>query len=88
MSTHARQAARHEAATRLLDSLDALVRRHRGMTLPDQHSLLHAELITAEVAHTLAMARTALRRNPAIPAGLTDPPPSQDRLRSVELRKP
>ena len=56
---------RSAAADRLLDGLEALVARHRALApqSPDDRGL-HAELITAEVAHELAMARAALRRTP------------------------
>ena len=70
MSVRSREAARERVAARLLDALDDLVRRHRSLTPSEPHGLLHAELITAEVAHELAMARSALRRDPPIP----DPP--------------
>lgn len=69
MSTRSWEAARERAATRLLDSLDDLVRRHRALTPTLEsapHSSLHAELITAEVAHELAVARNALRRHPRL----------------------
>ena len=52
---------RRRAAERLLDALDDLVRKHRAFARHDEHGELHAELITAEVAHQLAMARNALR---------------------------
>lgn len=79
MSTRSREAARERVAARLLDSLDDLVRRHRPLTPSKPHSLLHAELITAEVAHELAIARSALHRHPAIP----DPSPAPDHIRPV-----
>jgi hypothetical protein len=45
----------------LLGSLERLVQRHRSLALYDgQHSGLHAELIAADVAHELAMARSQL----------------------------
>lgn len=71
MSVRSWEAARERVATRLLDSLDDLVRRHRTLAPPEPHGALHAELITAEVAHELAVARNALRRHPRIP----DAPP-------------
>lgn len=46
---------------RLLDGLEALVHRHRALA-HDTSASLHVELITAEVAQQLAVARTALRR--------------------------
>lgn len=56
---------RQRIADRLLTSLDDLVRRHRALALHTEHSDLHVELITAEVAHQLAMARNAVHRYPA-----------------------
>jgi hypothetical protein len=59
-----------DPGTRLLDSLEALVRRHRALRtagpdgVSDSADVLHAELITAEVAQQLAVARNALRRRP------------------------
>ena len=41
-------------------------RRHRALAPHDEHIELHAELIAAEVAHQLAMARSALHRHPAV----------------------
>ena len=45
---------------------DQLVTRHRALALHDEHIELHAELIAAEVAHQLAMARSALHRHPSL----------------------
>ena len=56
---HPRRHIRRRIADRLLASLDELVRRHRALALHSEHVDLHAELITAEVAHQLAMARRA-----------------------------
>jgi hypothetical protein len=53
--------AGRSVADHLLGSLDRIIRRHRSLALDNaQHSGLHAELIAAEVAHELAMARSAL----------------------------
>ncbi|MBC3192264.1 hypothetical protein H7X46_14455 [Pseudonocardia sp. C8] len=60
MSTSTRPA---DPGTQLLDGLEALVRRHRALRADDTGPL-HAELITAEVAQHLAVARNALRRRP------------------------
>lgn len=76
MSIRSREATRERVATRLLDSLDDLVRRHRSLTPSEPYSLLHAELITAEVAHEPAIARSALRAAPPIPTSPADPQPS------------
>ncbi len=68
MSTPARESIRHSIAERLLTSLEDLVRRHRalGPHPEDAASALHAELIAAEVAHELAVARSALHRHPPL----------------------
>ncbi|WP_125911510.1 MULTISPECIES: hypothetical protein [Pseudonocardia] len=52
-----------DPGAQLLDGLEALVRRHRALAHDDADTL-HAELITAEVAQQLAVARNALRRIP------------------------
>jgi hypothetical protein len=64
MSAPTREDARRHIADRLLTSLDDLVRRHRALAFHGEHVELHAELIAAEVAHELAMARSALHRHP------------------------
>ncbi|GAA0896919.1 hypothetical protein [Pseudonocardia zijingensis] len=72
MSGPTRDSVRHSIAERLLTSLEDLVRRHRalgphdggGGALHDQ--ALHAELIAAEVAHELAVTRSALHRHPPL----------------------
>lgn len=61
-----REEARQHIADRLLSSLDGLVRRHRALALHTEHVELHAELIAAEVAHELAMTRSALHRHPSL----------------------
>ncbi len=58
-----RRAARQHIAERLLADLADLVQRHRSSAPPSEYADLHAELITAEVAHHLALARTALHRH-------------------------
>lgn len=55
---------RRRIADRLLTSLDELVRKHRALALHTEHTDLHAELIAAEVAHQLSIARSALHRHP------------------------
>lgn len=65
-SPYTHDTARRSIADNLLSALDDLVTRHRALALRDEHVELHAELITAEVAHQLAMARSALHRHPAI----------------------
>jgi hypothetical protein len=51
-----------DVADALLDTLEELVRRHRDLGHGPETAELHAELITAEVAHALALTRTLLRR--------------------------
>ncbi|NMH96694.1 hypothetical protein [Pseudonocardia acidicola] len=58
--------AQQTVADRLLTSLDDLVQRHRALALHGEHIELHTELIAAEVAHELAMARSALHRQPQL----------------------
>ena len=63
---HTREQRRSEIGHRLLDDLESLVRRHRGLsTAPDEEGL-HAELIAAEAAQILAAARRALERTPRV----------------------
>ncbi|MCF7553428.1 hypothetical protein [Pseudonocardia sp. WMMC193] len=57
---------RTEIVTRLLDSLEDLVTRHRALSGDPYQVDLHAELIAAEVAHELSVTRSALRRNPPL----------------------
>jgi hypothetical protein len=61
-----RNEIRQRIADRLLTSLDELVRKHRALALHTEHADLHAELIAAEVAHQLAMTRSALHRHPSL----------------------
>jgi uncharacterized protein (DUF1778 family) len=61
-----RDTVRQSIADQLLEALDQLVTRHRALALHDEHIELHAELIAAEVAHQLAMARSALHRHPSL----------------------
>ncbi len=61
-----REQRRSEAADQLLTALERLVRRHRALELSTDELGLHAELIAAEVAHQLAVTRSALQRSPAI----------------------
>ena len=65
-----RDTVRRSIADQLLGALDELVARHRALALHDEYIELHAELIAADVAHHLAMTRSALRRHPSVrPAG-------------------
>jgi hypothetical protein len=62
-----RESVRQSIADRLLTSLEDLVHRHRALALhAADESALHAELIAAEVAHELAVARSALHRHPPL----------------------
>ena len=65
-----RTARRLQIADDLLDRLEALVERHRALAPhePGLHDALHAELVAAEVAHELSVARSALRRPPHVVA--------------------
>ena len=67
-----RDTVRRSIADRLLGALDELVTRHRALALHDEHIDLHAELIAAEVAHQLALTRSALRRHPQVRPAPTD----------------
>jgi hypothetical protein len=60
-----RQRRRAHITTSFLDGLEALIQRHRGLHTEDGDAL-HAELIAAEVAHQLAITRSALQRTPAV----------------------
>jgi hypothetical protein len=66
MST--RDSIRQSIADRLLSSLEELVHRHRALAqqADGQQAALHAELIAAEVAHQLSVARSALHRHPPL----------------------
>jgi hypothetical protein len=61
-----RDTVRRTIADRLLVALEELVARHRALALHDEHVELHAELIAAEVAHQLAITRSALHRHPPV----------------------
>lgn len=60
---------RTEIVSRLLDSLEDLVTRHRALAGDPTQVDLHAELIAAEVAHELSVTRSALRRHPPLRPG-------------------
>lgn len=65
--THAtREQRRADIGTRLLRGIEAIVRRHTVFDPGNGAGPLHAELIAAEVAHELALARNALRLAPRI----------------------
>jgi hypothetical protein len=66
-STPTRTDRRTAIGDRLLDALEEIVARHRALG-PAATTDLHTELIAAEVAHQLALTRSALRRLPALRA--------------------
>jgi len=61
-----RERRRAHIAARLLDGLESLLERNRALLGDPDAGALHVELIAAEVAHELAIARAALRRAPAL----------------------
>jgi len=61
-----RTGERHAITEHLLSALEDVVHRYRTLALHVEHSDLHAEVITAEVAHQLAVARSGLRRYPPL----------------------
>jgi len=71
-SSGTRDTVRRSIADQLLGALDELVVRHRALALHDEHIELHAELIAAEVAHQLAITRSALHRHPQVRPASTD----------------
>ncbi|GAA1231135.1 hypothetical protein [Pseudonocardia alaniniphila] len=68
-----RESIRRNIADCLLDALEALVHRHRALALdpaPGGEQVdLHAELIIADMAHELALARSALQWHPPLRRG-------------------
>ena len=70
-----RDTVHRSIADQLLVALDQLVARHRALALHGEHIDLHAELIAAEVAHQLAMTRSALRRHPQVRVARADDVP-------------
>ena len=70
-----RDQRRADIGDHLLDALEALVRRHRALRSADTAGL-QSELITAEVAHELAIARSALDRTPPVGVPLAPVPRS------------
>lgn len=61
-----RAGERHAITEHLLSALEDVVHRYRTLALHVEHADLHAEVITAEVAHQLAVARDSLRRYPSL----------------------
>ncbi|MDT7585436.1 MAG: hypothetical protein QOE32_2986 [Pseudonocardiales bacterium] len=63
------RAVQRQAITEhFLTALEQVVWRYRAMEPPAQDADLYAEVVTAEVAHQLAVARSALRRRPSLAA--------------------
>jgi hypothetical protein len=62
-----REERRAAVSGHLLDALEAIVARHRP-TIASGPAELQAELISAEVAHQLALTRAELRRIPFLRA--------------------
>ncbi|HTF46424.1 MAG TPA: hypothetical protein VK735_03130 [Pseudonocardia sp.] len=60
-----RAAERQAITNHFLTALEQVVWRYRAMEPPSEDGGLYAEVVTAEVAHQLAVARSALRRCPA-----------------------
>jgi hypothetical protein len=71
-----REQRRADVVDRLLDSLEDLVHRHRGLATAGSHRDLHAELVAAEVAHVLAVARSNLLRHRPLRVVTPSRPPS------------
>jgi hypothetical protein len=61
-----RRSQRHAVTEHLLSALEDVVHRYRTLALHVEHADLHAEVITAEVAHQLAVARSGLDRFPMV----------------------
>lgn len=61
-----RRSQRHAVTEHLLSALEDVVHRYRTLALHVEHADLHAEVITAEVAHQLAVARSGLSRFPLV----------------------
>jgi hypothetical protein len=57
---------RQEITRHLLTALERVMWQYRAMEPPVEDADLYAEVVTAEVAHQLAVARSALRRYPPI----------------------
>jgi hypothetical protein len=65
-STSDRQFQRQAITERFLTALEDVVWRYRAMATQGEHAELYAEVVTAEVAHQLQVARSALHRHPAM----------------------
>jgi hypothetical protein len=63
-----REVQRHAITEHFLTALERVLWRYRAMEPPVQDADLYGWVVTAEVAHQLAVARSALRRWPSLPA--------------------
>jgi hypothetical protein len=61
-----RQFQRQAITEHLLTALEDVVWRYRAMATREEHAGLYAEVVTAEVAHQLEVARSALHRHPLL----------------------
>lgn len=62
----ARQFQRQAITEHFLTALEDVVWRYRALAGGGEHADISAEVITAEVAHQLSVARSSLRRHPAV----------------------
>jgi hypothetical protein len=65
-SSDTRQFQRQAIIEHFLTSLEDVVWRYRALATHAEHADLHAEVVTAEVAHQLEVALGALHRHPAL----------------------
>jgi hypothetical protein len=57
---------RQAIAEHFLTALEDVVWRYRAMATHGEYAELYAEVVTAEVAHQLEVARSALHRHPMV----------------------
>lgn len=65
-SIDSRQFQRQAITEHFLTALEDVVWRYRALARGGEHADITAEVITAEIAHQLSVARSSLRRHPAI----------------------
>ena len=65
-ATADRQFQRQAITEHFLTALEDVVWRYRALSGHPEHADLYAEVVTAEVAHQLAVARGALHRHPSV----------------------
>ncbi|HEX4250575.1 MAG TPA: hypothetical protein VH008_22110 [Pseudonocardia sp.] len=68
VSAHDRAVRPEEITEHLLTALEGVVLRYRALRPPTEDADLYAEVVTAEVAHQLSVARSALRSGPSLDA--------------------